>query len=153
MAAGARLAEDISACKLPPTQTSTPDPRTSPPTTQSKPPFAQKDGYSKYETSQDHKRLIWECIVLDQYSRSWVSFSLTAKIGWNVYVMSYCDRLWHVRCIFFWISGFVYKISKKNVTFRTNLAFQMGKLERFEKVNWRKKIPHTGDTESLDRCG
>ena len=50
---------------------------------------------------------------IHQYTRSWVSSSLTAKIGPYFFVMSICDRLWLTTCNIFGFLYIVYKISQK----------------------------------------
>ena len=51
----------------------------------------------------------------------------------NVFVTSYCDRLWHAKCD---LIGFLRIVHKyiENATFRTSLAFQMSVLERLERA-------------------
>ena len=69
--------------------------------------------------------------MLYQYSRLWVSSSLTAKIGRKFtlrHIVTDCD----VR-------------HAQNRHLLTSLAFQMSMLERFEKVNLSKNL-HFGPT-------
>ena len=80
---------------------------------------------------------------LYQYSRSWVSSSLTVKIERNVYVASYRERLRRMMLNFFGILNLSIKYLK-NAIFRTILAFQMSVLKRFEKnffgSNWSHSV-------------
>ena len=60
-----------------------------------------------------------------------VNDSLMAKIGCNVYVMSYCDRFWHdTRNIFVFLDFSIKYL--QIVTLRRNLASPMSVLERLQ---------------------
>ena len=71
--------------------------------------------------SMDYRRnvnihvLDWQCeggkgrgvlMFINQYWRSWVGFIPTAKIGRNIYFMSYCDRFSLATCNIFGFLGF-----------------------------------------------
>ena len=62
------------------------------------------------------------------------SLTLTTKLGRNVYVTSYCDRLWRATCNIFGFLDLAIKYLKI-ATLQRSLTCQMSMLNSLEKVN------------------